>query len=182
MPGSRPARDPRDEQGADGRGQKGGGLDLERVNPPHTTNFAVMYLPTEGLLAEVVRQPGLIHDLRTRHKVVVCDATTLTALLGSLSMGFRTLAIQKRSSEAWEVLTLVKNDFEKSGLVWEKLVKQLNTASRSANEAGVRHRAIGRRLRAVEKVPLDQPLEQSLAVVKADHEDEPALTLLPRQR
>lgn len=152
------------------------------VNPPHTTDFAVMYLPTEGLFAEVVRQPGLIHDLRTRHKVVVCGPTTLTALLGSLSMGFRTLAIQKRSSEAWEVLTLVKNEFEKSGLVWEKLVKQLDTASRSANEAGVRHRAIGRRLRAVEKAPLEQPLEQSLAVVEADHDEDAALALLPLQR
>lgn len=83
---------------------------------------------------------------------------------------------------AWEVFTLVKNEFEKSGLVWEKLVKQLDTASRSANEAGVRHRAIGRQLRAVEKAPLEQPLEQSLAGVEADHDEDAALALLPLQR
>ncbi|NAZ80257.1 DNA recombination protein RmuC [Kineococcus sp. R8] len=125
------------------------------VNPPHTTDFAVMYLPTEGLFAEVVRQPGLVHDLRTQHRIVVAGPTTLTALLGSLSMGFRTLAIQQRSGEVWKVLGQVKAEFEKSGLVWEKLVKQLDTASRTASSAGTRHRSIERRLRDVQTLPLD---------------------------
>jgi DNA recombination protein RmuC len=150
------------------------------VKPPHTTDFAVMYLPTEGLFAEVVRQPGLIHDLRTRHKIIVAGPTTLTALLGSMSMGFRTLAIQKRSSEAWDVLTLVKSEFEKSGRVWERVVKQLDTASRTATEAGVRHRSIERKLRAVETAPLEEPLAQSLAMVEAT-DDDSAPMLLPLQ-
>lgn len=128
------------------------------VNPPHTTDFAVMYLPTEALFAEVVRQPGLIHEIRTAHKVVLAGPTTLTALLGSLAMGFRTLAIQKRSSEAWQVLGQVKAEFEKSGKVWEKMVKQLETASNTAREAGVRHRAIEKSLTAVETTPLAAPL------------------------
>lgn len=140
------------------------------VNPPHTTDFAVMYLPTEGLFAEVVRQPGLIHDLRTQHQVVVAGPTTLTALIGSMSMGFRTLAIQKRSSEAWQVLGQVKSEFEKSGVVWEKIVKQLDTARNTAHSAGVRHRAIERRLRIVETAPLDSPLARSLAMLEDGEE------------
>ncbi|GAA4961730.1 DNA recombination protein RmuC [Kineococcus glutinatus] len=133
------------------------------VNPPHTTDFAVMYLPTEGLFAEVVRQHGLVHELRTKHRIVVAGPTTLTALLGSLSMGFRTLAIQRRSSEVWQVLGHVKTEFENSAGVWEKLVKHLDTARNTAEQAGVRHRAIGRRLRNVESLPLEAPHDQALA-------------------
>lgn len=125
------------------------------VAPPFTTDFAVLYLPTEGLFAEVVRRSGLVHDLRTKHKIIIAGPTTLTALLGSLSMGFRSLAIQKRSSEAWTVLGQVKTEFEKSAGVWEKIAKQLETAGTTVQSAGVRHRAISRSLRSVEAAPAD---------------------------
>ena len=148
------------------------------VCPPHTTDFAVMYLPTEGLFAEVVRRPGLAHDLRLKFKVVVAGPTTLTALLGSLSMGFRSLAIQKRSSEAWEVLGQVKTEFEKSAGVWEKVSKQLETAGRTVHDAGVRERAISRRLRSVEAAPLEQSVAEALSA--AGDVDEEAV-LVPRQ-
>lgn len=153
------------------------------VNPPYTTDFAVLYLPTEGLFAEVTRQPGLLHDLRTAHHIVVAGPTTLTALLGSLSLGFRTLAIQRRSSEAWHILGQVKTDFEKSADVWDKVVKQLNTATNTAHQAGVRHRAISRNLRAVEAAPLDRPLTQALADTDDPSADEPDPTRsLPNPR
>ncbi|WP_432501832.1 DNA recombination protein RmuC [Kineococcus arenarius] len=124
------------------------------VRAPHTTDFAVMYLGTEGLFAEVVRHAGLLQLLRNEHRVVVAGPTTLTALLGSMSMGFRTLAIQERSSEVWRVLGKVKSEFEKSGAVWEKLEKQLLTAGKTAQSAGVRHRAIARSLHDVESTEL----------------------------
>lgn len=112
-----------------------------------------MYLPTEGLFAEVVRRGGLVHTLRTKHRIVIAGPTTLTALVSSLSMGFTTLAIQKRSSDASRLLGEVKTEFEKSAGVWEKLSKQLETASHTVEAAGVRHRAISRRLRSVNAVP-----------------------------
>ncbi|MEJ5943696.1 DNA recombination protein RmuC [Pseudokineococcus basanitobsidens] len=141
------------------------------VNPPHTTDFAVMYLPTEGLFAEVVRQPGLVHDLRTKHKVVVAGPTTLTALLSSMSMGFRTLAIEKRSSEVWEVLGSVKAEFERSAVVWERLEKQLQTAGKTAHETGVRHRAVERRLRVVESRPAEGALPRQVGIDTATDVD-----------
>lgn len=149
------------------------------VNPPHTTDFAVMYLPTEGLFAEVTRQPGFLHELRRKHQVVVAGPTTLTALLGSLSMGFRTLAIEKRSSEVWKVLSAVKREFENSAGTWEKLVKQLDTARNTANAAGVRHRAVERKLRSVESTPDDEVAALPVAVVDPDGV---AASLLPGPR
>jgi DNA recombination protein RmuC len=138
------------------------------VHTPYTTDFAVMYLPTEGLFAEVVRRSELFHRLRQDHKVIVAGPTTLTALLGSLSLGFRSLAIQKRSSEAWTVLGKVKTEFEKSGTVWEKLVKQLETASKTAGDAGVRHRSVARSLRTVEAVPIDAPPSRPIGGLAED--------------
>jgi DNA recombination protein RmuC len=138
------------------------------VHPPFTTDFAVLYLPTEGLFAEVARRPALLNRLRSEYHIIVAGPTTLTALLGSLSMGFRTLAIQKRSSEAWTVLGQVKAEFEKSGDVWTKLVRQLETASKTAESAGTRHRAVARSLRAVESVPLEASVEEALAGVSEE--------------
>lgn len=120
------------------------------VHPPHSTDFAIMYLPTEGLFAEVIRRPGLARDLQNKHRVMVQGPTTLAALLTSLQMGFRTLAIEKRSSEVWQVLGAAKAEFMKYGQVWEKLGKQLDTAKRTVEEAGKRTRAVERRLREVE--------------------------------
>jgi DNA recombination protein RmuC len=125
------------------------------VAPPHTTDFAVLYLPTEGLYAEVIRRPGLFESLQREHRVTVAGPTTLSALLNSLQMGFRTLAIAKRSSEVWKILGAVKNEFGKFGMVLDKTRKQLDAARNSIDSAGVRTRAIERKLRDVESLSSD---------------------------
>lgn len=122
------------------------------IRPPRTTDFAIMYLPTEGLFAEVMRHPGLATRLQGQHRVTVAGPTTLSALLNSLQMGFRTLAIQKRSGEVWRVLGEAKTEFEKYGDVWDKLKKQLETAQDTVEAAGRRSRAVARRLRDVAAV------------------------------
>lgn len=120
------------------------------VHPPHTTDFAICFLSTESLFAEVIRRPGLVQAMQTTHRVVLTGPTTLAAVLNSLQMGFRTLAIQKRSSEVWQVLSAAKAEFHKYGAVWDKLGKQLDTARKTVEEAGIRTRAVERRLRGVE--------------------------------
>lgn len=125
------------------------------VHPPHSTDCAIMYLPTEGLFAEVLRRPGLQSELQSKYRVMVTGPTTLAALLTSLQMGFRTLAIEKRSSEVWQVLAAAKAEFRKYGDVWDKLGKQLDTARKTVDEAGKRTRAVEKKLRDVEV--LDSP-------------------------
>jgi DNA recombination protein RmuC len=125
----------------------------KHINPPQTTDFAIMFLATEGLYAEVVRQPALMEELQQRCRIVVAGPTTLTALLSSLRMGFQTLAIEQRAAEVWKVLGAVKSEFGKFGDVLEKVKRQLNTAARSIDETGVRSRAMERRLRSVEQLP-----------------------------
>ncbi|MEO7072501.1 MAG: DNA recombination protein RmuC [Rhodanobacter sp.] len=125
------------------------------VAPPHTTDFAVLFLPTEGLYAEVLRRPGLFESLQREHRVMVAGPTTLSALLNSLQMGFRTLAIAKRSSEVWKLLGAVKSEFGKFGLVLEKAERQLNTVSKSISDAGKKTRTIERKLRGVESLSSD---------------------------
>jgi DNA recombination protein RmuC len=123
------------------------------VCPPHTTDFAIMFLATEGLYAEVLRQPALVDDLQQRYRVVVAGPTTLTAILSSLRMGFQTLAIEQRASDVWRVLGAVKTEFGKFGAVLDKVKKQLSAASRSIDETDVRTRALERQLRVVEQLP-----------------------------
>lgn len=123
------------------------------LNPPQTTDFAIMFLPTEGLYAEVLRRAGLSDAVQRECRVVIAGPTTLWAVLNSLQMGFRTLAIQKRSSEVWGVLGAVKTEFGKFGGVLEKVQKKLHEASRQMDQAGVRTRAIERRLRDVQELP-----------------------------
>jgi DNA recombination protein RmuC len=130
------------------------------IAPPHTTDFALLFLPNEGLYAEVVRRPGLLDSLQRELRVVLAGPTTLTALLNSLQMGFRTLAIEQRSSEVWQVLGAVKAEFGKFGDVLDGVKKKLEQASNSIDDAGVRSRAIERKLRGVEALPA-QP-EQGL--------------------
>ncbi|MBA4040394.1 MAG: DNA recombination protein RmuC [Sphingobium sp.] len=143
------------------------------VHPPHSTDFAIMYLPTEGLFAEVIRRPGLASELQTKHRVMVQGPTTLAALLTSLQMGFRTLAIEKRSSEVWQVLGAAKAEFEKYGQVWERLGKQLDTAKRTVDEAGRRTRAVTRRLRDVETLDAaETPALLDLVGIDADEEED----------
>lgn len=120
------------------------------IEPPFSTDFAIMYLPTEGLFAEVLRRPGLAGRLQLEQRVQVTGPTTLAALLNSLQLGFRTLAIEKRSSEVWQVLSAAKGEFQKYGQVWAKLEKQLQTAQNTVSEAGRRTRAVERQLRSVE--------------------------------
>lgn len=122
------------------------------INPPSTTDFAIMFLATEGLYAEVLRQPALVEDLQQRFRVVVAGPTTLVAILNSLRMGFQTLAIEQRASEVWRVLGAVKTEFGKFGGVLEKVKRQLETASRTIDETGRRTRAMERRLRSVEQL------------------------------
>ena len=123
------------------------------LDPPHTTDFAIMFVPTEGLYAEILRQAGLVEQLQRDCRVVVAGPTTLAAILSSLRMGFRTLAIEKRSSEVWKVLSAVKTEFGKFGGVLEKLGKQLDTAKKTVDDTGVRTRAMERKLRDVEALP-----------------------------
>lgn len=132
------------------------------VEAPHTTDFGIMYLPTEGLFAEIMRRPGFTSKLQNEHRIVVVGPTTLTALLNSLQMGFRTLAIEKRSSEVWQVLSAAKSEFQKYGQVWEKLGKQLQTAQNTVRDAGVRTRALERKLRDVETFELGAAESPSL--------------------
>ena len=126
------------------------------VDPPHTTDFAIMFLPTEGLYSEVLRQPGMVENLQHNFRIVVAGPTTLAAILNSLRMGFRTLAIEKRSSEVWAVLSAVKTEFGKFGDVLSKVKKQLDTASNTIESTSVRTRAMDRKLREVEALPTDE--------------------------
>jgi DNA recombination protein RmuC len=123
------------------------------VHPPHSTDFAVLFLPTEGLFAEIIRRPGLVDALQRECRIVVTGPTTLMALLNSLRMGFRTLAIQKRSSEVWQVLGAVKTEFGKYGEVLDRVQQKLHEASNTIDKVSVRRRAIDRRLRGVEILP-----------------------------
>jgi len=123
------------------------------VEPPATTDFALLYLPLEGLFAEVLRRPGLLDTLQREFRVTICGPTTLTALLNSLQMGFRTLAIEKRSSEVWMVLSSVKTEFGKFAEVLANTKRQLQSAANSIDQAEVRTRQIERKLRDVEVLP-----------------------------
>ncbi|CAN5587298.1 DNA recombination protein RmuC [soil metagenome] len=123
------------------------------IEPPYSTDFAIMYLPTEGLFAEVARRPGLANRLQNMHRIQVTGPTTLSAFLGSLQLGFRTLAIEKRSSEVWQVLAAAKQEFQKHSQVWARLEKQLQTAQNTVAEGGRRSRAVERTLRTVESAP-----------------------------
>lgn len=120
------------------------------VAAPHTTDFAVLFLPTEGLYAEVIRRPGLFEMLQREHRVVVAGPTTLSALLNSLQMGFRTLAIAQRSSEVWSILGAVKTEFGKFGGILESAVKQVDTVRNTLQKASGKTTTITRKLRGVE--------------------------------
>ena len=123
------------------------------LNPPATTDFGILFLPFEGIYAEVVRRSALLEELQRRYKVVVTGPTTLAAILNSLQMGFRSLAIQKHSSEVWTILAAVKKEFEKVGGLLEKTQRNLQTASGTLEEVlGTRTRAIQRRLKEVDSL------------------------------
>lgn len=125
------------------------------IDPPHTTDFAILFLPFESIYAEVIRRSALIDQLRTEFKITVAGPTTLMAILNSLQMGFRTLALQKRSSEVWQVLATVKKEFENFGGLLEKAQKNIQTGLGQLDDVvGTRTRAINRQLRQVESLPV----------------------------
>jgi DNA recombination protein RmuC len=141
------------------------------VATPHTTDFAILFVPTEGLYAEALRRPGLVETLQRDHRITLAGPTTLLATLTSLQMGFRTLALEKRSAEVWEVLGAVKTEFAKFGDVLAKTKKKLDEASKTIDAAEVRTRAMARSLRGVEALP-DERAQTLLPGVLVD--DEPA--------
>ena len=149
------------------------------VAPPHTTEFAVMFLPFEGLYAEVVNR-GLVEELQRSYRVSIAGPSTMAALLNSLQMGFRTLALQKRSGEVWQVLGAVRAEFDKFGATLERTQKRLDDAHRELDElVGKRTRQIQRKLRSVERIEdpalsnaLLLPDEQAPLAAEADSGDE----------
>lgn len=126
------------------------------IAPPHTTDFGILFVPTEGLYAEALRRPGLVEALQREHRITLAGPTTLLATLTSLQMGFRTLALEKRSAEVWEVLGAVKTEFGKFGEVLARTRKKLDEASKTIDAAEVRTRAMARSLRGVEALPEDR--------------------------
>ena len=139
------------------------------IEPPYTTDFAILFLPTEGLYAEVLRRPGLMESLQREHRITLAGPTTLLAMLSSLQMGFRTLALEKRSSEVWQVLGAVKTEFGKFGGMLDKARSQTETVLKTLTDADVRTRAMGRALKKVEALPEAQ--SQSLLPVDKDFDD-----------
>ncbi|KYP80291.1 DNA recombination protein RmuC [Ferroacidibacillus organovorans] len=136
--------------------QEAGSIAAKYIHPPATTDFALLFLPTEGLYAEAIRRPGLVERLQRDHRVVIAGPTTLGALLNSLQMGFRTLAIEQRSTEVWKTLGSVKTEFQKFGSIIEKVRKKMDAASSEFHGVEVRTRALQRALRAVEELPVTE--------------------------
>jgi DNA recombination protein RmuC len=138
------------------------------IVPPGTTDFGIMFLPTEGLYAEVLRRPGLCDCLQREYRIVVSGPTTLIALLNSLQMGFRTLAIEKRSSEVWTLLGAVKTEFGRFGDILDKTQKKLQEASNTIEDAARKSRSIGRKLKNVQELSAD---DSKLLLEDADDAD-----------
>lgn len=144
------------------------------IDPPNTTEYGIMFLPFESLYAEVLRTPGLFEQIQKEYKITITGPTTLSALLSSLQMGFRTLAIEKRSSEVWDLLGVVKTEFSKFGTVLDKTRKKLQEAANTIDQAGIRSRAIERQLRKVQQLPDTEAQKKIAAEIgenKIDIED-----------
>ncbi|CAN5245798.1 DNA recombination protein RmuC [soil metagenome] len=141
------------------------------IAPPHTTDFGILFVPTEGLYAEALRRPGLVEALQREHKVMLTGPTTLLATLTSLQMGFRTLVLQKRSAEVWEVLGAVKTEFSKFGDVLAKTKKKLDEASNTIGQAETRTRAMTRTLKNVEALPDEATAKLLKLGLPVDEED-----------
>lgn len=142
------------------------------INPPITTDFAIMFVPTEGLYAEILRRTGLFECLQRDFKVTVVGPTNLVAFLNSLQMGFKTLAIEKRSSEVWEILGAVKTEFGNFGTILEKTKKKLQEATNVIDQAGVRSRAIERKLRQVQELPKEQAVALLGEAIEIEQDNE----------
>ena len=136
------------------------------IDVPYTTDFAIMFLPIEGLYAEILSIPGLQERIQHEFHVMISGPATLASLLNSLQMGFRTLAIEKKSSEVWHVLGEVKTEYAKFGAVLEAVKKKLQYATTEIDNAFVRHRAMGRKLRDVEAIESD--VEEDIPLIEED--------------
>ena len=141
------------------------------INPPHTLEFAILFVPTESLYAEILRQPGLSEQLQRDYRVMIAGPTNLAALLTSFQMGFRSLALQKRSSEVWQLLGAIKGEFDKYGDVVSSLARQLNAASNSVDSLGKRTRVMSRKLKDVEVLSDQQAAERLLGFAGDDAVD-----------
>jgi DNA recombination protein RmuC len=141
------------------------------ISPGFTTDFAILFLPTEGLYAEILRQPAVVETIQQNFRVIVAGPTTLAATLQSLQMGFRTLALQKRSAEVWNLLGAVKTEFGKFGEVIDKAQKQLDTASKTLGTVSTRTRAMQRQLKQVEAMP-EEAAQKLLAIPEIPEEEE----------
>ncbi len=139
------------------------------VSPPHTTDFAILFLPSEGLYAEVLRRPGLMDSLQRDHRVTLAGPTTLLAMLNSLQMGFRTLALERRSSEVWQVLGAVKTEFSRFGEFVSKVKSQAETVVKTLEQADTRTRAVNRKLKDIDALTEAQA-QELLPLDKADEE------------
>lgn len=126
------------------------------LNPPKTTDFGILFLPIEGLFAEVIRRTGLVETIQREYRVVIAGPTTLWSILNSLQMGFRTLAIQKRSAEVWNLLAAVKTEFSKYGEILDAVQKKLHQASDTIDKAKIRSRAVSRKLKDVQELPVHE--------------------------
>ncbi len=140
------------------------------IEPPYTTDFAILFLPTEGLYAEVLRRPGLMESLQREHRITLAGPTTLLAMLSSLQMGFRTLALEKRSSEVWQVLGAVKTEFGKFGDVLSKVKNQAQTVVNTLDQAQTRSNMMNRALKQVEALP--EELSKNLLPVNLTDTDD----------
>ena len=149
-------------------------ISTKYLNPPHTTDFGVMFVPTEGLFAEILRIPNVVEELQGKHRVVLAGPTTFAAVLNSLQMGFKTLSIQKQSSEVWKTLGLVKTEFSKFGDSLEAVKKSLQAATNKIETVGVRSRAVEKSLRKVEELPgtlpAADPIGDLLQIPSAEEE------------
>lgn len=143
--------------------KEGARIASKYIVPPYTTDFAILYLPVEGLYAEALRLPGLVERLQREQRVMLAGPTTLLALLNSLQMGFRTLAIEKRSGEVWQLLSLIKKDFMSFGEILDKTQQKLRQASESIEAANKKTRSISRRLKGVETLEAGFAEEENLA-------------------
>jgi DNA recombination protein RmuC len=143
-------------------------ISVRYINPPHTLDFGILFIPTESLYAEILRQPGLFEQLQRDYRVMISGPTNLAALLTSFQMGFKSLALQKRSNEVWDLLGAIKVEFDKYGDVVVALSRQLNTASNSVESLGRRTRAMSRKLKSVETLPNQEVAEKLLGLSAND--------------
>ena len=134
------------------------------IDVPRTTDFAILFLPTEGLYAEVLRRPGLAEELQTKYRVMVCGPTTITAFLNTLRMGFRTVALDTRAAEVWRILGAANQQYEKFGTLLEMARRKIDEAGNALDEAEKRNGMIRRKLKSVEAMPEAAEAERLLGI------------------